>query len=285
MSSREFTKIKNMNLHNNLTHSSFWCDKWNSIMGKLRPRHTDYEQKLAILMSANALIQFMLDVVFEILHWLPTRINHLSLTLLNAFISYKTLSAVKRDRFSFMHEDCQILWLMEVCLIAGDVYYLLADEFSYKFIYLRLFFIVCSLFNWCGVSYIMCKYDLWSLSYKGHEPRLPVEDTQITRLRRSLRLNSHFDVGPDGDLHMVQMAQSVSHCTDSSESDEEKQGGEEAHVHSGDGVADLPSSSLFTTTGGGGGGGAITNQGRKNDEEDEDTIDIDRKGVSQLALI
>ena len=103
-------------------------------MGRSRPPHTKFEENLAVVMSLNALMQFVLDVVFEALHLLPTRINHLSLTLLNAFISHKTLSAVRRDRFSFMHEDCQILWLMEICLIAGDIYYLLVDDFSLQFI-------------------------------------------------------------------------------------------------------------------------------------------------------
>jgi hypothetical protein len=56
---------------------------------------------------------------------------------------------------------------MELFLIAGDIYYLIADEFSYQFIYARLFFIVCSTFNFVAVIYIMHKYNLWSLSYQG----------------------------------------------------------------------------------------------------------------------
>ena len=59
---------------------------------------------------------------------------------------------------------------MEICLIVGDVYYAIFDDFSMKFIYVRLIFIVCSLFNFIGVSYIMMKYQLWSLTYKGHGP-------------------------------------------------------------------------------------------------------------------
>ena len=137
-------------------------------MGRQRPKHTLFEERLAVVMSANALFQLALDVIFEALHLVPTRVNHLSLTVLNAFISYKTLSAIRKNRFSFMHEDCQILWLMEICLIVGDVYYSAYDNFGLFFIYVRLIFIICSVFNFLAVSYIMLKYQLWSISYKGH---------------------------------------------------------------------------------------------------------------------
>lgn len=56
---------------------------------------------------------------------------------------------------------------MELFLIVGDVYYLFVDDFSYTFIYARLFFIICSAFNFFAVIYIMRKYNLWSLSYQG----------------------------------------------------------------------------------------------------------------------
>ena len=137
-------------------------------MGRQRPKHTLFEERLAVVMSTNALFQLVLDVIFEALHLVPTRVNHLSLTVLNAFISYKTLSAIRKNRFSFMHEDCQILWLMEICLIVGDVYYSAYDNFGLFFIYVRLIFIICSVFNFLAVSYIMLKYQLWSISYKGH---------------------------------------------------------------------------------------------------------------------
>ena len=137
-------------------------------MGRQRPKHTLFEERLAVVMSANALFQLALDIIFEALHLVPTRVNHMSLTVLNAFISYKTLSAIRKNRFSFMHEDCQILWLMEICLIVGDVYYSAYDNFGLFFIYVRLIFIICSIFNFLAVSYIMLKYQLWSISYKGH---------------------------------------------------------------------------------------------------------------------
>ena len=56
---------------------------------------------------------------------------------------------------------------MELFLIAGDVYYIFVDEFSYQFIYARLFFVICSAFNFFAVIYIMQKYNLWSFSYQG----------------------------------------------------------------------------------------------------------------------
>jgi hypothetical protein len=167
-------------------------------MGKHRPRHGPWEERLAVFMSVNALIQFVLDILFEALHMLPTRINHLSLTFLNAFISYKTLSAINKNRFSFMHEDCQILWLMEVCLLFGDIWYAIFDEFSYKFIYIRIFFIGCSLFNFCAVSWIMIKYQLWSMSYKGHGAPAPAQPTFLFRhVQRSFSLTNEVD---DGDM-------------------------------------------------------------------------------------
>lgn len=74
---------------------------------------------------------------------------------------------LQKDKFKFLHEDCQVLFLMEMFLIAGDIYYVFVDEFSYQFIYARLFFIICSAFNFFAVIYIMQKYNLWSISYQG----------------------------------------------------------------------------------------------------------------------
>lgn len=162
---------------------------------------------MAIVMSANALVQLLLDIVFEALHLLPTRINHLSLTFLNAFISWKTLSAIRKNRFSFMHEDCQILWLMEICLIFGDVWYIIFDEFTWTFIFVRLFFVVCSLFNFVCVTYVMCRYELWSVTYKGHGARrlsidLSGRRFSIERMFSSLRIpteNPEGTIGRGGD--------------------------------------------------------------------------------------
>jgi hypothetical protein len=66
---------------------------------------------------------------------------------------------------------------MELFLIVGDVFYLIVDEFSYQFIYARLFFIVCSTFNFFAVIYIMQKYNLWSLSYQGDIVESEIIDT------------------------------------------------------------------------------------------------------------
>ena len=160
-------------------------------MGRFRPRHEPWEEKLAIFMGCNALVQLLLDIIFESLHLIPTRINHLSLTFLNAFISYKTLSAIKKNRFSFMHEDCQILWVMEVCLIFGDVWYAIFDDFSIKFIYIRLMFICFSTMNLIGVTWIMVKYQLWSISYKGHGP--PGPRNSLQRLQKSFSVLGDMD--------------------------------------------------------------------------------------------
>lgn len=145
-------------------------------MGKVYT-HTEFEHYLSIAIAANGILQLLLDIIMEALHIVPTRINHLSLTVLNAFLAWKTLSAIQKDKFRFLHEDCQVLFLMELFLIAGDVYYLIADEFSYHFIYARLFFIICSSFNFFAVIYIMNKYGLWSLSYQGDIEESGVVDT------------------------------------------------------------------------------------------------------------
>ena len=59
------------------------------------------------------------------------------------------------------------MFLLEFALIAGDVYYTIKDDFDPQFIYARLFFIICSTFNFVAVVWIMQKYNLWSLSYQG----------------------------------------------------------------------------------------------------------------------
>jgi hypothetical protein len=153
-------------------------------MGKQRPKHAKWEEKIVVAMSANALVQLLLDIIVEALHLSPSRINHLSLTFLNAFISFKTLSAIQKNRFSFMHEDCQILWLMEICLILGDVWYVIFDDFSYTFIFVRIVFIVCSLFNFICVSYFMAKYELWSVTYKGNGAMSRLSTDFSTSMRR-----------------------------------------------------------------------------------------------------
>lgn len=131
-------------------------------------RHTSNEKKAAIFMAVNALVQFVADIVLEGLHLIPTRINHLSLTLLNAFISFKTLSAIQKDKFKFLQEDCQVLWLMEICLVAGDLYYALTDAYGdVTFVYIRIFFVLCSTINFFIITCIMYKYHMWGLSYQG----------------------------------------------------------------------------------------------------------------------
>lgn len=92
--------------------------------------HTLFEERFSIFVGLNAIVQFIADVVLEILSLVPPRINHLSLTLLNAFISWKTLSAIQKDKLRFLHEDCQSFWLLEVLLIAGDVYYSFHDDWG-----------------------------------------------------------------------------------------------------------------------------------------------------------
>ena len=128
--------------------------------------HTDREEKIMIFIAINAVVQFIADVTVEALHIIPTRINHISLTLLNAFLSWKTLSAIHKDRFRFLHEDVQALFMLEVLLIFGDVFYLI-DDWDWKFVYVRLAFVALSVFNLGYITKIIIKYDLYHITYQG----------------------------------------------------------------------------------------------------------------------
>lgn len=152
---------------------------------------TKTEVFLAALMSINALIQFILDLILEILHLIPTRVNHLSLTVLNAFVSWKTLSAIQKKKFRFVHEDVQTLFILEICLIVGDLYYFFYDDFNIYFLLVRLFFLICSTFNLFVVIYIIWKHGLWHLSYQGDggEKGRELVRRATQRFRRSISIS------------------------------------------------------------------------------------------------
>lgn len=120
--------------------------------------HTDNEENVAYFVALNAIIQLIGDIVLEGLHLIPTRINHLSLTILNAFISAKTLKAIHQDDFKFLRADCQVFCLLETLLIFGDVYYAALDKWDVRFIFIRMFFIACSVFNLAFTFYVIQKY-------------------------------------------------------------------------------------------------------------------------------
>ena len=118
--------------------------------------HTLFEEQFSIFVGINAIIQFVGDIVLEVLGYLPSRLDHLSLTFLNAFISFKTLSAIHKRNFAFVHEDIQIFWALEVCLVVGDFYYAIKTDWKEAFIFIRLTFITFSVINWIFATYIMC---------------------------------------------------------------------------------------------------------------------------------
>ena len=129
--------------------------------------HTKFEEYISIFLATNAMFQFIVDIIIvEILSILPHRINHLSLTFLNAFISFKTLSAIKKDKFRFLHEDVQSLWTLELLLIIGDIYYLI-EEWDEIFFYIRLTFIIFSSFDVVFLTFVMIKYELYHITYQG----------------------------------------------------------------------------------------------------------------------
>lgn len=63
--------------------------------------HTICEEYLFIFVCANAIFQLILDIMLESLRLIPTRINHLALTIVNAFASFKALSAIYQNKFRF----------------------------------------------------------------------------------------------------------------------------------------------------------------------------------------
>ena len=141
--------------------------------------HTKLEHYIAIFVSINAIVQFIADAIVEGLKLVPTRVNHLGLTLLNAFVSFKTLSAIKKNKFRFLHEDIQTLFLLEVLLIFGDVFYILDEGWDEQFFYIRLGFVGLSIFNLCFATYIIVRYELWHMTYQG--PSAPTRHPSVLR--------------------------------------------------------------------------------------------------------
>ena len=129
--------------------------------------HTKIEEYIAIFVSVNAIVQFIADALVEGLKYVPTRVNHLGLTLLNAFVSFKSLSAIRKRKFRFLHEDIQTLILLEILLIFGDVFYILDEGWDEQFFYVRLGFVVLSFFNLTYAICIMIKYELYHITYQG----------------------------------------------------------------------------------------------------------------------
>jgi len=156
--------------------------------------HTLFEERVSIFIGLNALVQFTGDVILEALGLIPPRINHLALTFLNAFISFKSLSAIHQDKFKFLHEDCQIFWVLELLLIVGDIYYSFYDDWGREFILLRLSFVCLSTFNWIFVTWIMIKYKLWHLTYQGDQEK---PETNEAENDAEIEANDQFFYDPD----------------------------------------------------------------------------------------
>lgn len=129
--------------------------------------HTNIQERIAIFVAINSVLQFIADVIIEIAHIVPTRINHLSLTLLNAFIAFKTLSAITKNKFRFLHEDVQVMFLLELLLILGDIFYIIDDGWDKTFFIVRIPFVVLSFFNFSFSAYIIYIYELYHITYQG----------------------------------------------------------------------------------------------------------------------
>ena len=138
------------------------------IIGK---KHEEYVEKLLITQAMLSMIHFVCDLIIEILAgigiiYLPVRISFLLLSFVAAFLSYKTFDAIKSDQFAVAHEDIQAGFLLEASLLLSDVWFLYYDDYSHDFDY-RIGFMTSNIINLIILSFIMCKYKLWSIRYKG----------------------------------------------------------------------------------------------------------------------
>lgn len=142
--------------------------------------HTRREEQLILFVCINAIIQLFLDIILEIFGVIPVlRFDHISLTFLNAFLSYKTLTAIYKDLFRFLQEDCQTLFLLELLLIFGDIFHLIYEGWNSTFFYIRIFFVSLSLFNLIFITFVIIKYNLYHLSYQEETDDEEEEDVEL----------------------------------------------------------------------------------------------------------
>ena len=139
--------------------------------GILDPKHAKIDEISFIFVNINAVLQLFGDLILEILHITPTRISYLGLAFVHAFGSAKTLLAIKQHKVRFLHEDIQLMIVLEICLIIGDVLGLLDEECqqdgfdSLAFFTARGVFIVLSIINLCILLRVMFAYRLYHLTY------------------------------------------------------------------------------------------------------------------------
>lgn len=136
-------------------------------------KHEDYIEKLLIIQAVLSMVHFVCDLVIEILTLvhiitkLPIRISYMLLSFVAAFLSYKTFDSIKSDQYAVAHEDIQAGFLLEVSLLLSDIWFLQYDGYYDLALDYRLGFMASNIINIIIISFIMCKYKLWSIRYHG----------------------------------------------------------------------------------------------------------------------
>lgn len=104
-----------------------------------------------------------------------------------------------------MHEDIQLLFILEICLIFGDVFYAFDDDIStyscvnnilqtndateedlIEFYLYRSVFIVLSVINMFAALYIICKYKLYHLCFVGNDD--PIDQRCAINLQKQRKI-------------------------------------------------------------------------------------------------
>lgn len=135
-------------------------------------KHEDYIEYLVIFQCVNALLQFIVDVILEILtqqNIIPYHDIRLLYALLAgtvAFISFKTLDSIRKNQFTIVYENAQLGFLLEAILIIGDLWFLYGQDYQDLLIY-RIWFLGLTFINIVIIFHIIIKFKLYSIYYMG----------------------------------------------------------------------------------------------------------------------
>ena len=135
------------------------------------PSQAKCDEHLFIFVNINAVFQLLGDLVLEFLQITPRRIGYLGLAFVHAFGASKSLVAFGQKKVRFLHEDIQLMILLEIFLILGDAFALFDEEcksnhFDFTtFIASRAVFILLSSINLLILIKIIFTYKLYHLTY------------------------------------------------------------------------------------------------------------------------
>jgi len=124
---------------------------------------SNFQIRLSIFMSANAILQAILDLVVEGLMFvdltsfkIPFRLEFLFITLISTLIAYLTLKGLREGNLDVTKNNLFIGLVVESSLVLGDVYLLLNTHKDFwPIFFFRLFFIVLTFANILIISYLL----------------------------------------------------------------------------------------------------------------------------------